>query len=78
MVMGNDWRGQPFDHVANLQIILAIAIGRQPQGCYVVNAVKRHERIVIRLGDFVAEAVNIEYGRVKEKTGPSGILVGET
>jgi hypothetical protein len=59
---------QPFNHIANLQIILTIAIGRQPPGCYVVNAVKRHERIVVRLGDFVAEGVNIEHGRVKEET----------
>ena len=41
-----------------------------------MDAIKRYEGIVIGFGDFVAQAENIEHGRITEKTRlkPGGVV----
>src|SRR5215472_12723535 len=65
---------QAFNHVAHLEIVLAIAIGREPPGSN-VGPKGRGKRIVISFGDLVAEAGYITYGAVqKNRLVPRGVV----
>ena len=66
---------QAFDHIARLQVVLTVSVGRQPERCEIVDTIADHERVVIGLGDFVAESRCIRERRPEQSAcGPTGIV----
>src|ERR1700694_6072015 len=66
---------ESFYHVAGLEVVLTVSIGRQPPRSYVMNVIARHERIVINLGDFVTNRSHVLEAPAKDpRTDPTRIV----
>src|SRR5215471_2110685 len=70
---------ESLDHITDLQIVLAIPVGRKPPRRDVMNAVKGNEGIVEGLRHFVAESKDIQDVRTAEESGadPTGVVEHE-
>ena len=65
---------QPLDDVADLEVILGIAIGSEPPGSD-VGPKDGDKWVVISFGDFVAEAGDIDDGTIQEnRLVPGGVV----
>src|ERR1700692_2616021 len=52
--------------ITDLQVILAVAVRRFPLWRDILPPKKRHKRIVIRFGNFMAQAGNVQGRRIHE------------
>ena len=66
--------GQTFDDVAHFQVILAIAVWREPPGGQVVLIIADHKRIVEGFCDLMTKTGDVDKGIAEESgTDPCGV-----